>query len=109
MNSEIQAELIDAVYNGVDSEPLTYTPATGTARPVQALVGYGVSLLDGHTRIAGVEISILNHATLGVSSSSLNVGADAFTVAERPGMTPAQRYINRVVRMDALEIVMELR
>lgn len=75
----------------VMGESITYTPSGGSPRTITALVDRNpleeLSEL-GAVLVPAVEIEVLDNATTGIDSATLNVGGDTVTVALWPGKTP---------------------
>lgn len=89
-----------------------YLGGSGTGRTILAIVDRGnVERLDGapagHAEV--IEIEVANIATIGISSSEVNTGADKVSVSKRIGETAVSRRITRIISQDAGMIRLEIR
>ena len=85
---------------GGDTETVTYRPARGTAREIQALVDR-----PGRDERTGAatprfELTVLNDATSGIAAVTLDTGGDQIDVAERAGGTARRRHITEIIEQD---------
>jgi len=83
------------------TEAVVYRPAGGTARTIDALVRRGRREQAVNATKAGIEIAVLNDATLGIAPASMNKGSDQVDVAERFGGSPQSRRFTEIVEQDA--------
>jgi hypothetical protein len=110
--SDIKAMILAAILTDDAqsvAESVTYTPASGTARTIAALVLRRQPAPYGNSISPVLQVSVANDGTEGISSASINAGSDTITVAERPGGTPAARNIGRIITSNAAYMTLELR
>lgn len=81
----------DAVYSfidpdGIGAEAIVYRPKGGTPRTINAVVTRNPPQ-DSSAGIVQplLEISVANHATLGISSADVDYGGDSVTLSDRIG------------------------
>ena len=90
--SILQADAAAMINAEEFAETITYTAKGDNARSISAIVDRSPPVRqnsDGTTFVPKVTIHVRNHATLGISSATLNAsGNDTITVAVRVGATP---------------------
>ena len=86
---------------GGDTETVTYRPARGTAREIQALVDRSGREERTGAATPGFELTVLNDATHGVAAGELDSGGDVIEVAEQPGGAAIRRRVVQVIERDA--------
>lgn len=64
---------------------------------------------DGDTVAPMWEVHVANDATLGISSSELDLGGDKISLAPRVGETPERRSITRLIGHDEGMLILECR
>ena len=112
MQSNLADLIIESILADDDASPaeeITYTPATGTARTVRALVLRRQTADYGNSVAPVLSVSVANDATSGISSTEINVGSDTITVAERPGATAVARNMGRLLTINSAYMTIELR
>ena len=92
-----------SVQVGLSSQTLLYTPRSGTARSIEAIVEYpGPESMDG---IRGgsrphVELLVRNHATLGILARDIDTGGAKVTVPMRRGRAARTLRITQIISHD---------
>jgi len=69
---------------------VTYFPATGEARKIQAVVNY-----------PGPEVLVKNSSSDGIASDEVDTGGDKIKMAPRDGKVPVLMRITRIISQDA--------
>jgi len=93
-------------------EDITYLPRGGGSRAIKALVDYeGVDSLGGapHGKSYTIEVSVVNSATVGISSSELDTGGDKVSLPKRIGEAAAERRITKIISQDNGILTLEVR
>lgn len=107
--SAIKADMIRDLAANDAAESATYTPGTGSPRTIKMYVRRISADPYRHIPAPVIQVTVVNDSTSGISSSSINVGVDRLTCAERVGETAAARYIHRIVQQNPACMVLELR
>lgn len=92
-------------------ETVVYVPSGGTERSISAIVRRVAIALAGPSNAyaaPAIVITVANDATLGISSSELNLGLDNVKVAQRPGQTQQSRPISKVVQCNDSLLQLEI-
>ena len=85
-------------------ESVVFTPrSTGTARTIKALVTRHPPEAVGRNgvKLPRMEVSVRNHATLGILLTSLNTGGDVLSVAYRKGGTAEEFLVQQPHSQDS--------
>ena len=99
----------DAAFAFMDSdtfaEAVTYLPATGGSRSINAVVFRDPPETPGenpggNTLMRMVEVYVYNDTTSGIGAAELNLGGDKITVTDRLGKTAENLSIKQIVSQD---------
>jgi hypothetical protein len=102
--SDFETDSAGCVIDLLGAETVTYYPTGGEARTISAIVDREeAASLPGstHGTAPGAEISVLNNATTGISTSELNKTLDKISYPVRIGETAQARKIVAIVSQDA--------
>jgi hypothetical protein len=111
---QLAADLADDAAEFLDafSEPVIYTPRTGSPRTVAVLVDRNPpeELPEAQgLRIERVQVTALNDVLVGLVPASLDTGGDTVTVAPRVGGTARPMNLTKIVRQSQWLVTVELR
>ncbi len=99
----------EAMLACLDPETITYTPAVGAARSIEALIQREVPLeLANHEIVPATVLRVRNHATLGILASAVDTGGDKITWQPKRGGATKDSRIVRIVAQDAGHLVLEV-
>lgn len=112
LSDTIQSDATTVFVNSSDfAEAVTYVPSSGSTRSINAVVirQTVAQVPEGGFDTPVFEVHVANSSTSGISSSEINVGADAISMPVRIGDTATNRTIVRLVDHDAGMLVLECR
>jgi hypothetical protein len=82
------------------TETVSYLVAGEDARSIHATVDRGGAEPIMQGQAPGIQIAVLNDASVGIDAATLDVGTDRIEVAERIGGTAKARGIQRIISQD---------
>ena len=82
---------------------VTYFPASGLSRKIQAVINYPgsekIAELGGGRQVS--EVLVKNSSSDGIASDEVDTGGDKLKMAPREGMVPVLMRITRIISQDA--------
>jgi len=94
------------------AENVTYVKRDGICRTINVVIDrQALQILTeaGDTVIPNFEVHVSNSATLGISSSELNLGGDSLEFAIRVGVEVSKRSITKLLGHDEGMLILECR